>query len=51
MAEAEGVDDGLKASDQMGWVGRMNSIRQRAEEIVLAELVYGETATLLDVIG
>ncbi|MBR7174924.1 MAG: TnpV protein [Clostridia bacterium] len=41
MAEVEGVDEGLKASDQLGWVGRMNSIRASAEETVLAELVYG----------
>lgn len=41
MAEAEGVDEKLKASDQLGWIGRMNSIRQQAEETVLAELVYG----------
>ena len=41
MAEAEGVNEQLKASDQLKWIGRMNSIRQRAEEIVLAELVYG----------
>ena len=41
MAEAEGVDEKLKASDQLGWIGRMNGIRQRAEETVLAELVYG----------
>ena len=41
MAEAEGVDERLKASDQLGWIGRMNSIRQQAEETVLAELVYG----------
>ena len=30
----------LKAADQMEWVRRMNSIRNRAEEIVLRELVY-----------
>ena len=30
----------LKAADQMEWVRRMNSIRSRAEEIVLTELVY-----------
>ena len=41
MAEAVGVNKGLKASDQMGWVSRMNSIHQRVEEIILAELVYG----------
>ena len=41
MAEAEGVNEQLKASDQLGWIGRMNGIRQQAEKTVLAELVYG----------
>ena len=41
MAEREGVTEALKASDQMAWVGYMNNIRSRAEEIVLAEVVYG----------
>ena len=40
MAEAEGVDEQLKASDQLGWISRMNSIHQRAEETVLAELIF-----------
>lgn len=40
MAEQEGVTEALKATDQMEWVRRMNSIRSRAEEIVLTELVY-----------
>ena len=40
MADAEGITEDLKAKDQMAWVGRMNSIRQRAEEIILAELIY-----------
>lgn len=40
MKKAEGVTEQLKAADQMEWVGRMNSIRQRAEEVVLSELVY-----------
>ena len=31
----------LKAHDPMAWVGRMNSIRQRVEEMVLEELIYG----------
>ena len=34
------VTEALKAADQMEWVRRMNSIRSRAEEIVLTELVY-----------
>ena len=41
MAQAEGVDEELKAKDQLAWIGRMNSIRQRADEIILAELIYG----------
>ena len=40
MAKAEGVTEALKATDQMAWVGKMNSIRHRAEEIVLSDLVY-----------
>ena len=40
MAKQEGVTEALKADDQMEWVRRMNSIRNRAEEIVLTELVY-----------
>ena len=41
MAEREGVTEALKATAQLEWVGRMNSIRNRAEEIVLSEMVYG----------
>ena len=44
MAKSEGVTEALKAADQMAWVGKMNSIRNRAEEIVLHELVYAEEA-------
>ena len=44
MAEREGVTEALKAADQMEWVRRMNSIRSRAEEIVMRELVYPEEA-------
>ena len=40
LARREGVTEALKASDQMTWVARMNSIRASAEEIVLSELVY-----------
>ena len=40
MAKQEGVTEALKAADQMEWVCRMNSIRNRAEEIVLHELIY-----------
>ena len=40
MAQTEGVMEQLKATDQMGWVRRMNSIRHRAEENILNELIY-----------
>ena len=40
MQEAEGVDEALKAADQLEWVRRMNSIRSRAEEIIQAEMIY-----------
>ena len=40
MAKAEGINEQLKASDQLGWVSRINSIHQRAEEIILDELVF-----------
>lgn len=44
MAEKECLTEQLKAQDQMAWVGAMNSICNRAEEIVLKELIYGEDA-------
>ena len=40
MAKAEGVTEELKRKNQMAWVGWMNSIRNRAEEIVRNELIY-----------
>ena len=40
MKTAEGVTEKLKAENQMEWVGRMNNIRSRAEEIVLNNLIY-----------
>ena len=39
MAKQEGVTEARKASDQMEWVRRMNSIRNRTEEILLRELI------------
>ena len=42
MKVSEGVIEELKAADQMAWGGAMNSIHNRAEEIILRELVYGE---------
>ena len=41
LAQTEGVDEMLKAKNQMAWIGRVNNIRQCAEEIILAELIYG----------
>ncbi len=40
MARAQGVDERLKRSDQMKWVGMMNNIRSSAEETVLSELIF-----------
>ena len=40
MQEAEGVTEALKAADPLGWVRRMNSIRNRAEEIIQKELIF-----------
>ena len=40
MAKQEGVTEALNAANQMEWVRRMNSIRSRAEEIVLNDLIY-----------
>ena len=42
MKASEGVTEELKAADQMGWVEAMNSIRNRAEEIIFREMIYGE---------
>ena len=44
LAEKEGINEQLKAQDQMAWVGAMNNIHNRAEEIILQELIYGEDA-------
>lgn len=40
LAEKENVTEGLKATDQMLWVQKMNNIRNRATEIVNSELIY-----------
>ena len=40
MKQAEGITEQLKATNQMEWVCRMNSIRNRAEEIVKSEVVF-----------
>lgn len=44
LAEKEGVNENLKAQNQLAGVRAMNNIRSRAEEIVLNELIYGEDA-------
>ena len=40
MTHVEGINEELKARNQMAWVSRMNSIKQRAEETILHELIY-----------
>ena len=40
LAQQEGITEQLKAENQMEWVARMNSIRHRADEIILNELIY-----------
>lgn len=40
MKTAEGVTEELKVRNQFEWVGRMNNIRNRAEEIIKSELIY-----------
>lgn len=40
LAEADGCNEKLKASDQMKWVGLMNNYRHCAEEIIFKELIY-----------
>ena len=44
LAEKAGINEHLKEQDQLAWVKAMNNIRNRAEEIVLKELIYGEDA-------
>ena len=39
LAQAEGVTEEIKASDQLEWIRRMNSCRARAEELVIREIV------------
>ena len=40
LAKDAGATDGLKATDQMKWVGLMNACKNQAEEIINAELIY-----------
>ena len=44
MKVAEGVTESMKQCGQMAWVGAMNSIRNRAGEIILREMIYEEDA-------
>ena len=44
MQEAESVTEEFKENDQIAWIKAMNSIHNRAEEIVLCEMIYGEDA-------
>lgn len=45
MKEAEGITEELKSQDQMAWVRAMNSIRNRAEEIIRFEMIYIDEVT------
>ena len=40
MKQAEGVTEQLKATDQLKWIGLMNNIRNRAEEIIKSEVLF-----------
>ena len=40
LAQQEGITEQLKAENQMEWVAQMNSIRNRADEIILNDLIY-----------
>lgn len=40
LAKQEGITEGLKRRDQMAWVGAMNNIRNRVNEIIESELIY-----------
>ena len=42
MKASEDVTERMKQHDQMAWVGAISSIRNRAEEIVLREMIYEE---------
>ena len=40
LAEKENVTEELKSSNQMLWIGKMNNIKNRVEEIILKEYIY-----------
>ena len=45
LAKKEGINDQLKEQNQLAWVRAMNNIRNRAEEIILKELIFAEQTT------
>ena len=49
MADAEGITEALKANDQMEWVGRMNSCRDRASEIVYHQVIYNKARPFVSI--
>lgn len=40
LADSEGINEELKSANEIDWIRSMNSIRNRAEEIVLSEIIY-----------
>ena len=40
LADSEGINEELKSANEIDWIRSMNSIRNRAEEIVLSEVIY-----------
>ena len=48
MKASEGVTEELKAGDQMAWIRAMNSIHNRAEDIVLEKIVYRKPDFIFD---
>ena len=40
MKKQQGITEELKARDHLAWVGAMNNIRNAAEEIICAEVIY-----------
>ena len=40
LAEKENINEDLKSSNQMLWIGKMNNIKNRVEEIILKEYIY-----------
>ena len=45
LAKKEGINDQLKEQNQLAWVRAMNNIRNRAEEIILKELIFADQTT------